>query len=101
MRHFILNLIRTSAKAGTGKTRCNIQYFSTVAPSSGVKKTTILDIQKKYKDNIPLSMVTAYDYTSAISVDKSGIDMILVGDSAGMVPYSRISCLPFVGDDGI
>jgi 3-methyl-2-oxobutanoate hydroxymethyltransferase len=30
-------------------------------------------------------MVTAYDYTSAICVDKAGMDMILVGDSLGMV----------------
>jgi 3-methyl-2-oxobutanoate hydroxymethyltransferase len=50
-----------------------------------IKKTTILDLQKKFRDNIPITMVTAYDYTSASSVDGSGIDMILVGDSAGMV----------------
>ncbi|KAN0006498.1 hypothetical protein ACTFIU_003210 [Dictyostelium citrinum] len=49
------------------------------------KKKTVLDIMKKYKDGIPISMVTAYDFTSSMMVDKSGMDMILVGDSLGMV----------------
>ncbi|KAM9998576.1 hypothetical protein ACTFIY_008220 [Dictyostelium cf. discoideum] len=49
------------------------------------KKKTVLDILKKYKDGIPISMVTAYDFTSSKMVDKSGMDMILVGDSLGMV----------------
>ncbi|EAL64074.1 3-methyl-2-oxobutanoate hydroxymethyltransferase [Dictyostelium discoideum AX4] len=49
------------------------------------KKKTVLDILKKYKDGIPISMVTAYDFTSSKIVDKSGMDMILVGDSLGMV----------------
>ena len=30
-------------------------------------------------------MVTAYDYPSAVHVDKAGIDILLVGDSVGMV----------------
>ncbi|KAM9957807.1 hypothetical protein ACTFIW_012778 [Dictyostelium discoideum] len=49
------------------------------------KKKTVLDILKKHKDGIPISMVTAYDFTSSKMVDKSGMDMILVGDSLGMV----------------
>ncbi|EGG23247.1 3-methyl-2-oxobutanoate hydroxymethyltransferase [Cavenderia fasciculata] len=49
------------------------------------KKTTILDIKKKFESNIPITMVTAYDYCSAKEVDNAGIDMLLVGDSLGMV----------------
>lgn len=76
-------LPRNTASMGTGKTRAEFwKSFSTYSP---VKKTTILDIYKKFNEKIPISMVTAYDYTSAIAVDTSGIDMILVGDSAGMV----------------
>ena len=33
----------------------------------------------------PVSMVTAYDYPSARLADAAGIDMVLVGDSLGMV----------------
>jgi 3-methyl-2-oxobutanoate hydroxymethyltransferase len=41
--------------------------------------------QQKKEDNIPITMVTAYDYTSAIIADEAGMDAILVGDSLGMV----------------
>eukprot|EP01114_Cavostelium_apophysatum_P008460 TRINITY_DN2096_c0_g1_i2.p1 TRINITY_DN2096_c0_g1~~TRINITY_DN2096_c0_g1_i2.p1 ORF type:complete len:702 (+),score=147.26 TRINITY_DN2096_c0_g1_i2:181-2286(+) len=58
--------------------------FSTDRPTS-TKKVSILDIKKKYKDKVPISMVTAYDYTSGMLVDSAEIDMILVGDSVGMV----------------
>jgi len=53
------------------------------------KKITILDIQKKYQEKKPLTMVTAYDYTSSNLVNKSGIDIILVGDSLGMVMLGK------------
>eukprot|EP01133_Synstelium_polycarpum_P013693 gene13693-16134_t len=49
------------------------------------KKTTILDVKKKFKQGVAISMVTAYDYCSAKEVDRAGIDLILVGDSLGMV----------------
>ena len=49
------------------------------------KKISILDLQKKKDAGDPISMLTAYDYSSASLVDSAGIDMILVGDSLGMV----------------
>jgi 3-methyl-2-oxobutanoate hydroxymethyltransferase len=51
----------------------------------GNKKITILDLQKKKEAAEPITMLTAYDYPSASLVDAAGIDMILVGDSLGMV----------------
>lgn len=63
--------------------------FSVQVPNE--KKFTLLDIKKKYKEGVPLTMVTAYDYTSAYFVDKAGIDVILVGDSLGMVMLGRKS----------
>ena len=49
------------------------------------KKVTILDIKKRKENNIPITMITAYDFTAAILVDQTDTDMILVGDSLGMV----------------
>jgi len=49
------------------------------------KKTTILDIKSRKGSDRPISMLTAYDYPWAVLVDRAGIDIILVGDSLGMV----------------
>ncbi len=49
------------------------------------KKITILDIQKRKQNSVPITMLTTYDFTAAILVDRADIDIILVGDSLGMV----------------
>ncbi|MCB0026655.1 MAG: 3-methyl-2-oxobutanoate hydroxymethyltransferase, partial [Anaerolineales bacterium] len=58
------------------------------------RKTSILDIQKMYREGQPFSMVTAYDYALARLVDAAGIEMILVGDSLGMVMMGLESTVP-------
>lgn len=62
-------------------------------------KTTILDIQKKYDAGTPLTMITAYDYPSAVLVNDAGIDMILVGDSLGMVVLGYDNTVPVTMDE--
>ena len=49
------------------------------------KKITIFDINKRKTDGIPITMMTAYDYSAAILVDQAEMDIILVGDSLAMV----------------
>lgn len=49
------------------------------------KKVNIKTIQKMKDENEKISMLTAYDYSTAKYVDEAGIDMILVGDSVAMV----------------
>ncbi|MCG0314337.1 MAG: 3-methyl-2-oxobutanoate hydroxymethyltransferase, partial [Calditerricola sp.] len=44
-------------------------------------------------------MVTAYDYPSAKLVDEAGVDVILVGDSLGMVVLGYDSTIPVTLDD--
>ena len=50
-----------------------------------MNKVTILEILKKKREGRKLTMLTAYDYPFARIVDEAGIDMILVGDSLGVV----------------
>ena len=58
---------------------------------SSPKRTTIHDIQKRKERHEPITMLTAYDYPTALLIDQSGIDMILVGDSLGMVVHGSIA----------
>lgn len=48
-------------------------------------KVTIPDIQQAKDSGRKITMLTAYDYPFAQLVDLAGVDMILVGDSLGMV----------------
>jgi 3-methyl-2-oxobutanoate hydroxymethyltransferase len=47
----------------------------------------------------PISMVTAYDYPSAILAEEAGIDILLVGDSLGNVVLGYETTLPVTLDD--
>lgn len=46
----------------------------------------------------PITMLTAYDYPTALLEDQSGIDMILVGDSLGMAVHGLQTTLPVTMD---
>ena len=46
-----------------------------------------------------ISVVTAYDYPSAVAVDQAGIDVCLVGDSAAMVVHGHDTTLPITLDE--
>ncbi len=49
------------------------------------QKVTILAVQQAKEENRKLTMVTAYDYPFGLLADEAGIDIVLVGDSLGMV----------------
>ena len=57
-------------------------------------KKTIPDFEKMKQAGEKISMLTAYDYPSAQLVEKAGVDMILVGDSLGMVVLGYDSTVP-------
>ncbi len=63
------------------------------------KKNTILTFRQKKRDHQPITMLTAYDYPTALLVDRAGIDSILVGDSLGMVVLGYENTLPVTMED--
>ena len=52
-------------------------------------RVTLRRLMQKYRAGERISVVTAYDYPSAVAVDQSGIDVLLVGDRY-VLGYSRI-----------
>ena len=48
-------------------------------------KNTVITVKKAKEDNVKLTMLTAYDYSTAKLINAAGINAILVGDSLGNV----------------
>src|SRR5512136_1170343 len=65
------------------------------------KKITIRLVQAMKTRHEPISMLTAYDYPTALIMDQAGIDIILVGDSLGMVELGYESTLPVTMEEMI
>ena len=59
---------------------------------------SVQDIIKMKKDEKKISVITSYDYSLASLCDKAGIDILLVGDSAGMVMLGYENTIPVTMD---
>ena len=64
-------------------------------------KVTTSSLMKMKQEGKKITALTAYDYPFAAMVDKAGIDIILVGDSLGMVVQGRDTTLPVTMDEMI
>lgn len=62
---------------------------------------TTASLREMKRNGKPIVMLTAYDYPSARLADETGVDMILVGDSLGMVVLGYESTIPVTLDDMI
>ncbi|KAG2500863.1 hypothetical protein HYH03_001624 [Edaphochlamys debaryana] len=92
-----------SASPGFAVQRSMSQYaeaavYAGPAPRNPAR-VTLRTIRKKYEQGEPITMVTAYDYPSAVHVDAAGIDMLLVGDSVAMVVHGHDTTLPITLDE--
>jgi 3-methyl-2-oxobutanoate hydroxymethyltransferase len=56
-------------------------------------------LQKMKRDGVPIACVTAYDASYAALVDAAGSDLVLVGDSLGMVIQGHDTTVPVTVDD--
>ena len=65
------------------------------------RKKTILDIQKMKAEGEKITVLTCYDYPTARLLDACGIDMLLVGDSVGVVVAGHETTLPVTVDEMI
>jgi 3-methyl-2-oxobutanoate hydroxymethyltransferase len=65
------------------------------------RKKTILDIRTMKSAGEKISMLTCYDYPTALILDESGIDILLVGDSVGVVFSGYDTTLPVTMDEMI
>ncbi len=63
------------------------------------KKVTTLALRQKKHSGEMITMLTAYDYPTALAIDQVGIDVILVGDSLGMVVLGYPNTLSVTMDD--
>src|SRR5450432_3077352 len=63
------------------------------------KKVTVPDLRSRKGVGPSIAMVTAYDYTMARLMDEAGVDVVLVGDSLGMVFQGLATTLPVTVDE--
>jgi len=66
---------------------------------SEIKKIMIPDLHAMMREGKKISMITAYSYPQAQCVDEAGIDIILVGDSLGMVELGYKDTVPVTMDE--
>lgn len=69
--------------------------------SSDTRKVTTHRLIEMKQRGEKISMLTAYDYTTAQIVDSAGMDVVLVGDSASNVMAGNVTTLPMTVDQMI
>ena len=87
--------------ANLGRRSCGANKTILLASNtrSFSKKTTTLSLTSKKRHGQKITMVTAYDYPSAVHVARTGVDIILVGDSVAMVELGYDTTQPMTMDD--
>jgi len=63
-------------------------------PGAPPRRLTVHELRRMKERGEPIAVVTAYDATAARLVGEAGVDVVLVGDSLGMVVQGHDSTLP-------
>jgi 3-methyl-2-oxobutanoate hydroxymethyltransferase len=78
-----------------------------VIPNGGIGKVTVPELLQRKTSSASspaqkkIACLTAYDYPTARLVDEAGVDVVLVGDSLGMVVLGYDSTLPVTLDEAL
>ncbi|GMI21534.1 hypothetical protein TeGR_g6552 [Tetraparma gracilis] len=95
----MLRSIPPAARLARRSLAYSARPFSSSSPAPlARKKVTTLSLLAKQRKAQPITMVTAYDYPSAVHVDAAGMDLILVGDSVAMVELGMDTTQPVTMD---
>ena len=65
------------------------------------KPVTVASLARMKRQGRKIACLTAYDYSFAVALDRAGVDVILVGDSLGMVIQGRETTVPVTMDEVI
>lgn len=82
-----------------GQTKKTLQSMS--IHSEDTRRVTTHRLLEMKQRGEKISMLTAYDYTMGTIVDRAGVDIILVGDSASNVMCGNVTTLPITLDQMI
>jgi len=84
-RSSIHDKTHTTLRYASSNTNGNTSTKDAEKPIKKPKKITTLSMAAKKRRGEKITMVTAYDFPSAVHVDRAGVDVLLVGDSCAMV----------------
>lgn len=83
------------------ESECKNKRVMSTNTTDNIRKVTTSRLVEMKARGEKISMLTAYDYTMAKLIDRAGIDVILVGDSASNVMAGNITTLPITLDQMI
>ncbi|HET6655423.1 MAG TPA: 3-methyl-2-oxobutanoate hydroxymethyltransferase [Gammaproteobacteria bacterium] len=75
--------------------------YTKIEARAGDKPVTISQLAKMKKGGDKIACLTAYDASFAALLDSAGVDVVLVGDTLGMVVQGHSSTVPVTVDDVI
>jgi 3-methyl-2-oxobutanoate hydroxymethyltransferase len=66
-----------------------------------MKPVTVLSLREMKRAGDKIACLTAYDYSFAALLDRAGVDLVMIGDSLGMVVQGNGSTLPVTMQDAL
>ena len=65
------------------------------------KKVTVPDILRMKKEGRKITKINLHDYPTAVLADRAGVDMVMIGDSIGMVVLGYSNTIPVTMEEMI